>query len=806
MNRLEVKKLNKSYKQKEQEQKILKNLNLRFESSHRYAIVGPSGSGKSTLLNILAGFDLNYEGVVQFNDFDLKSFSPDELANFKQNKIIYIKQNAPHFEKLSVINNLKINNLLDFEFNDYDLNLFNLNVKKTKKVNKLSGGEKQRVSILREIYKNAKIILADEATASLDYENASLVMNYLCSIAQDKIFIFVTHDEEIAKKYATDILEIKDGKIKKNYKRRVKEQDTYTPTERKSRIKFSKALGFANKLLKAEARKTSIFIGSFITGLLFLGLSLSLTSGFSSFFRNQINAANNTDIIYFSNNRSLEDLDYETVSQINIDLPNLDLYYAYNLMETFEISLTFEDNSDEEFILNGVNQASFTGPVVTTTRLLDDDHIILTYDGFGEDYLMEILAEDDFAEFAENNQFFLNIRGNGLDKIILIEDFLASYDYPNFTILHSNPLWNHQFLGDDLDYKICFDKTLSTEEKEYLSINNYCYFNQNANPSFIKKASSKIVKAEELSDYVDDVIPIYFNENNFWLNNYKGLFYFVNSSFVRKDETQLNELVYFDYHFPTLLIGSLPQPKSEEVIISQKLALELQLDLNEVGQEIELIYNDVPLTLTISGIADNTDTFSLYQFPIWYSFFYQENFQNSEELEVQSYLLMADSQKIQETIKNLKMLFSDYEIYSLLDEIYTTLDSVLNKINWGFYLLVLLNLIIAFASILVLSYLEIIDYEKQFELLSNKGFRNKDINKIMLALVLLRALFTAIIASFAFLFLAKIVNVSFQKLLEIDGDLLSLDPSIPLTMLLVTIGISLIVYLISSWHIKKSLP
>lgn len=81
----------------------------------------------------------------------------------------------------------------------------------------LSGGERQRVGIARAIVKNPSIILADEPTGNLDSKNTIEIMNIIKSISRDKLVILVTHEADIAKFYATRIIEVSDGKIVKDY-------------------------------------------------------------------------------------------------------------------------------------------------------------------------------------------------------------------------------------------------------------------------------------------------------------------------------------------------------------------------------------------------------------------------------------------------------------------------------------------------------------------------------------------------------------------------------------------------------------
>lgn len=88
---------------------------------------------------------------------------------------------------------------------------------KKRPCNMLSGGERQRVGIARAIVKNPNIIIADEPTGNLDSKNSVEIMNIIKAISKDKLVILVTHERNLAKFYASRIIELEDGKIVKDY-------------------------------------------------------------------------------------------------------------------------------------------------------------------------------------------------------------------------------------------------------------------------------------------------------------------------------------------------------------------------------------------------------------------------------------------------------------------------------------------------------------------------------------------------------------------------------------------------------------
>lgn len=198
---------------------VLKNINLNIEKSKKYAIVGPSGSGKSTLIKLLLKYYKNTEGSILIDDCDLNNISLDSLYNnisvIQQNVFMFdstIEENITLYSHHSEeeINNIidkvgltEVKNRLDKENNG----LVGENG------NKLSGCEKQRVSIARALIKNAQILIMDEATSSLDRKLAVEIEKTILDI-EGLTCIIITHrlEKDLLEKY-DGIVVLKDGEV-----------------------------------------------------------------------------------------------------------------------------------------------------------------------------------------------------------------------------------------------------------------------------------------------------------------------------------------------------------------------------------------------------------------------------------------------------------------------------------------------------------------------------------------------------------------------------------------------------------------
>lgn len=206
-------------------QRILNGITCKFDKGLTF-IIGDSGAGKSTLMNILSTIDNATGGEICYYLGDyIFNYTPTtskkDSTNFRSKHVGIIFQDSNLMNELSAYQNiemaLNLAGLLVEKGRIVDtLSSLGLTKEIDKPVNLLSGGERQRVAIARALSKGAEIILADEPTGNLDANNTNDVFEKLKAISQDRIVIVVSHNLEMAKKYADRIVCIKDGAIVKD--------------------------------------------------------------------------------------------------------------------------------------------------------------------------------------------------------------------------------------------------------------------------------------------------------------------------------------------------------------------------------------------------------------------------------------------------------------------------------------------------------------------------------------------------------------------------------------------------------------
>ena len=216
MNIIELKDVSRVYKTGEHEIKALDGVNLEIEQGKFVVVLGPSGAGKSTLLNLLGGLDSPTSGTIIVDGKDISTYSRDELAEYRADKVGFVFQFYNLVPTLTVYENVALIKEIAPDALDATemLDKVGLSGHYKKFPVQLSGGEQQRVSIARALAKNPEVILCDEPTGALDSETGVMILKLLLSMARDynKTIIIVTHNQNIAK-MADVVVKVKNGQI-----------------------------------------------------------------------------------------------------------------------------------------------------------------------------------------------------------------------------------------------------------------------------------------------------------------------------------------------------------------------------------------------------------------------------------------------------------------------------------------------------------------------------------------------------------------------------------------------------------------
>jgi lipoprotein-releasing system ATP-binding protein len=202
--------------------RVLNDISFSVNKGEFVSVTGRSGCGKSTLLYVLSTMDTDHEGEVWIDNESMKDKKPKQLAQVRNEKIGFVFQFHYLINEFNVLRNimlpaLKLNRYSEQQVEERALEkLAMLDISKlaTKKVNKLSGGEKQRVAIARALINDPHIIMGDEPTGNLDKRNSEIVFDIFRRLSKEfnQTLLIVTHDTGFAER--TDrTIEMEDGRI-----------------------------------------------------------------------------------------------------------------------------------------------------------------------------------------------------------------------------------------------------------------------------------------------------------------------------------------------------------------------------------------------------------------------------------------------------------------------------------------------------------------------------------------------------------------------------------------------------------------
>lgn len=294
---LQIQHICKEYRTGNLVQKALDDVSLNLRDNEFVAILGPSGSGKTTLLNIIGGLDRYDSGDLIINGISTKKYKDRDWDSYRNHTIGFVFQSYNLIPHQTVLANVElaltisgIGKAQRKKKAIEALKKVGLGEQLHKKPNQMSGGQMQRVAIARALVNDPDILLADEPTGALDSDTSVQVMDLLQEVAKDRLVVMVTHNPELAKEYATRIVNLRDGKIRSDTDPYEVDEAILTPPEHKnmgkSSMSFMTALSLSFNNLKTKKARTLLtsFAGSI--GIIGIALILSLSTGVNKYIQN----------------------------------------------------------------------------------------------------------------------------------------------------------------------------------------------------------------------------------------------------------------------------------------------------------------------------------------------------------------------------------------------------------------------------------------------------------------------------------------------------------------------------------------
>ena len=289
---LELRNISKKYVTQSFTQVALDDVSLSFRDNEFVAVLGPSGSGKTTMLNVVGGLDHFDSGDLLIDGISTKDFRDRDWDAYRNNRIGFVFQSYNLIPHQTILENVELALTLTGVGRAERrrraveaLGRVGLAQHVDKRPAQLSGGQMQRVAIARALINDPEIVLADEPTGALDSTTSVQVMDLLKEVAQDRLVIMVTHNPELAHRYATRIVTLSDGRIEGDsdpFDAASAPRRDAKPTRRTS-MSFLTALGLSARNLMTKKGRTAMtaFAGSI--GIIGIAAILALSNGVNEY-------------------------------------------------------------------------------------------------------------------------------------------------------------------------------------------------------------------------------------------------------------------------------------------------------------------------------------------------------------------------------------------------------------------------------------------------------------------------------------------------------------------------------------------
>ncbi|NLO49473.1 MAG: ATP-binding cassette domain-containing protein [Clostridiales bacterium] len=269
------------------ETRALDDISVAFRQKEFVAILGTSGSGKTTCLNIIGGLDRYDSGELVIKGKKTSDFKDRDWDAYRNNSIGFVFQSYNLIMHLSIVANVELGMTLSgvsaHEKRKRALAVLTkvgLKEHLHKKPNQLSGGQMQRVAIARALANDPEILLCDEPTGALDSKTSTQIMDLIKEVAGDRLVIMVTHNQNIAERYADRIIRFHDGKITADSRPYTEEAGNDAFSLKKTSMSFLTALRLSFNNLKTKKGRTFLTAFASSIGIIGIAVILSLSTGF----------------------------------------------------------------------------------------------------------------------------------------------------------------------------------------------------------------------------------------------------------------------------------------------------------------------------------------------------------------------------------------------------------------------------------------------------------------------------------------------------------------------------------------------
>lgn len=779
---LELKEIVKCYGQGDNSVLALNGISLSFRKSEFVSILGASGCGKTTLLNIIGGLDRYTSGDICIDGVSTKLYKDSDWDVYRNHSIGFVFQSYNLIPHLTVVENVEMalniggeNSASRRQKAIEVLHKVGLVGQEKKLPSQLSGGQMQRVAIARALITNPEIILADEPTGALDSVTSVQIMDLLKEVAREKLVIMVTHNPELAERYSTRIITLKDGSVEGDTDPYVvdKTEENKVITG-KTAMSFWTAVKSSFKNLVSKKARTILTCVAASIGIIGIALILSVSNGLNAYMKSmQVDSlsefpigvsAISGDMTKLMNMGTLDGMSKGMDLIIGGDgmtrFPDGSVVYPYeSSFQNALSSLITKSKINDEFMAYVKNMDPSLVNAVQYYRTIES-HIILKYDD--DVYTLLDSTDSGWQELLDNPEYMktqydvINVSGTypeNSDEIAIVVDSYNRISTKILDALHIDYVKSEDGLGY---LSVPFEDLLGIE----LSlVSNNVYYTKNADGVFVQSETTfdeMFASGKKLK--VTGVLRSSENAKAVWLTS--GLAYtpaLTNEILAVEKNSEIvkaQEQAYQDYL-------TAKQTDSKAVFIDVKTGKAMENEwvnmLNLVsrfsGIDVSQIFSIDDETIYLEAMRKlaGTDLPSVI-------FIYPSNFENKEK--VVEYLNAYNEGK--EKDDQITVTDSTSAMIGMV-------QSMISAVSYVLIAFAAISLLVSSVMIGIITYVSVMERTKEIGVLRAMGARKLDITRIFNAETLMIGSTSGILAIVVSYLLNLIISAILKSLTGIPS-------------------------------------
>lgn len=768
---LELKKITKSYKTGNFTQQALDEISLKFRKNEFVSILGPSGSGKTTLLNIIGGLDRYDSGDLIINNKSTKNYKENNWNAYRNNCIGFIFQSYNLINHITILENVEMGMTLSGVPNKEKrcraieaLEKVGLADHIHKKPNQLSGGQMQRVAIARALANDPDIILADEPTGALDTKTSEQIMELIKTISKDKLVIMVTHNKELAEKYSTRIVEVKDGKLLKDSNPvKGKEESNNSFQIKKTSMNFLTALNLSFNNIKTKKGRTALTAFASSIGIIGIALILSLSNGFQT---------------------KIDEYETDTLSQMPVTIStqamNMDEKTMQQMMKKRENHPTY---TNKELVYPQANELES----ILHINKIDDNYI---------DYI-ESIDKDKLNAIGYEYGTTLNVVTKKADESYGLVPTATNYSMSttSMTGVMGWTLFPNSIEGKSMlekDYDVLAGKINEREPGIVIAINARNELDK-ATLEQLGYDTSDNLSFTDILDKEFKVIPNdnYYDEVNGYFvpsKDYEKMYNDEAATTIKvqaiiRGKEDKKELTQSGIYYNSALVDNMINKNKESAIVKRQQEVNYNV---LTGQPFDNTTSTVTKDSVLGILGAEVTPSIIYLYP--------KDFETKDY--ITSYL--DDYNKGKEEVD--EVLYTDYAAM-----ISSLSGSIMDAITYVLIAFSSISLIVSCIMIAIITYISVLERTKEIGILRALGARKKDIKRVFNAETFLVGVFSGLLG----IIIAEVLTVPTNQIIERLSDLpnvAQLNPIHAIILVLVSVTLTVLGGLIPASIASKKDP